>query len=285
MKKIGVIGCGLMGKGMITNLLQKSYDVTIFDVNEQAMIPLVEKGATSAKSIASLASKVDLVLLSLPSPKIIEHILIEEAFPAMKQGTYILDMSTNDVELTRKLASEAKKLQITLFDCPVSGGPKGADAGTLTIMVGGDEAKYPMIAPVLEVIGENINYIGDDGAGQIVKLCNNMLVGGIISLASEVLKTGEKLGVNKKKIAEVMQNGSAQNKVMDVFGPSILSEDSDEVTFSLANMLKDIRLYEEMATNAGITSDVSKSVQQLYELAEEAEMGSQDATAVFEVVK
>lgn len=285
MKQIGVIGCGLMGKGIIINLLKNNYDVTIYDVNEKAMIPLVEKGATQAKTVVSLAKNVDVLLLSLPSPKIIKQLLLNEVFPAMQEKSFILDMSTNDVEVTRQLANQAEKYGITFFDCPLSGGPVGADEGTLSIMVGGNKQVYPKIVPVLETIGKNIEYIGESGAGQIVKLCNNMVVGGIISLLSEVLKVGEGLGIEKEKIAELMQKGSAQNKVMDVFGPSILKEEFDDVTFSLANMVKDIRLYEHMAQQTSITSNISGAVQQLFELASKEGKETSDATVVYEMIK
>lgn len=285
MKKVGVIGCGLMGQGMIQNLLQQQYDVMIYDVNDAATTLLVEKGATSAKDVTTLAQAVDVLLLSLPSPKIIQDVLLKEAFPAMHQGSFVLDMSTNDVEMTRDLAQKAQNSGITFFDCPLSGGPAGANAGTLTIMVGGDETQFPIVLPILEAIGKQIEYIGDNGAGQIVKLCNNMLVGGIISLASEVLKTGEKLGVNKEKISELMQKGSAQTRVMDVFGQSLLSEDFDKVTFSLANMMKDIQLYENMTVDAKVSTPISKSVKQLYKTAVDDGKEGKDATAVYELVK
>lgn len=284
MMQIGVIGCGLMGQGIITNLLQANYEVTIYDVNEAATLPLVEKGAVRAQDVSSLAGNVDVLLLSLPSPNIIQDILLKEAFPVMREGTFVLDVSTNDVEITRQLAKKAKCNDITYFDCPLSGGPSGAHDGTLTIMVGGDQKKFPTMLPILEAIGKKIEYIGESGAGQIVKLCNNMVVGGIIGLVGEALKTGEAMGVKKERIAELMQKGSAQTKVMDVFGPSIITEQFHDVTFSLNNMLKDVRLYEEMAENISVSTDISKAVQQLYELAFEADKGDKDATVIYEIV-
>src|SRR5690625_1216611 len=115
MKKVGVIGCGLMGQGMIQNLLQQKYDVIIYDVNDQATIPLVEKGATQAKDVATLAQDVDVLLLSLPTPTIIQEVLLKEAYPVMKVGSFVLDMSTNDVEITRDLAKKAQNYDITFY--------------------------------------------------------------------------------------------------------------------------------------------------------------------------
>lgn len=280
-KKIGIIGCGLMGEGMVRNLLQQNFDVFIFDINEAMTIPLVEAGAKKVESISFLAKEVSVIIVSLPSPKIIYDVLTEELFPALQENSYVLDMSTNDVDITRKLEKEAKEKEIAFFDCPVSGGPAGAKSGTLTIMVGGAEEKYIDILPTLETIGDNIEYIGKSGAGQIVKMCNNMMVGGIISLASEILKTGEGLGVSKKKITELMQKGSAQTKVMDVFGPSILKENFNDVNFSLANMMKDIELYQGMSNKVGVDPIISKSVETLYRSAVQSGNEAKDATVVF----
>src|SRR5699024_7300703 len=150
--------------------------------------PLVEKGATQAKTVVSLAKNVDVLLLSLPSPEIIKQLLLNEVFPAMQEKSFILDMSTNDVEVTRQLANQAEKYGINFFNCPLNGETVGANEGTLSIIVSGNKQIYPKIVPVLETIEKNIEYIGENVVGQIVKLCNNMVVGGIISLLSEVLK-------------------------------------------------------------------------------------------------
>lgn len=284
MKKIGVIGCGLMGAGMIRNLLHQQFDVIVFDINEAMTSPLVEAGATKANKVTSLAKEVDAVIVSLPSPQVIYDVLTKDVFPHLRENSFVLDMSTNDVEITRQLNKEASKDNIYFYDCPLSGGPAGANAGTLTIMVGGLKEKFSDICPLLQAIGETIEYIGESGAGQIVKLCNNMMVGGIISLASETLQVGEKLGVDKGKITQLMQKGSAQTKVMDVFGPSILEENFDDVTFSLANMMKDIHLYQSMGEQAEVNPSVSQSIVALYESAIKAGKEAKDATAVYDEI-
>lgn len=115
MMQIGVIGCGLMGQGIITNLLQANYEVTIYDVNEAATLPLVEKGAVRAQDVSSLAGNVDVLLLSLPSPNIIQDILLKEAFPVMREGTFVLDVSTNDVEITRQLAKRQNVMTLLIL--------------------------------------------------------------------------------------------------------------------------------------------------------------------------
>ncbi|WP_307786779.1 NAD(P)-dependent oxidoreductase [Pseudogracilibacillus auburnensis] len=287
-KNIGVVGCGLMGFGIAKNLLKHSYNVVVFDINKEAVKKLENEGAQSAESVRTLAKEVDVLILSLPSPPLIEKLMTDSkdgAFDVMKKGTVILDMSTNDVELTRKLYDKAKQQEIDYYDCPLSGGPAGANDGTLTIMVGGKEEKFSTILPVLQAVGEKIDYVGASGAGQIVKLCNNMIVGGIISLVSEALLTGEKAGVPKEKMAAIFQKGSAQTKVMDVFGPNIIADTFDEVKFSLANMMKDMNLYQYLAENVEVPALASQSAHQLYQLASYQDKGQKDSTAVYEIIK
>ncbi|MEI3613655.1 NAD(P)-dependent oxidoreductase [Pseudogracilibacillus sp. SO30301A] len=288
MKNIGVVGCGLMGFGIVSTLLKSDYNVHVYDISDDPVQKLVEKGAIRAENVRTLAKSVDTIVLSLPSPSLIKILLTDKeqgAFSVMKKGTHILDMSTNDVEMTRQLHKSAKELGIEYFDCPLSGGPEGANNGTLTIMVGGSEQAFPKVLPVLETVGSTIEYVGESGTGQIVKLCNNVVVGGIISLLSEALITGEKAGVPKEKIASILQKGSGQTRVMDVFGSNMLKDTFDDVKFSLANMMKDMNLYRNLAETQQIPTVSSQSAHQLFQIASYNGKGHQDSTAVYEVVE
>jgi 3-hydroxyisobutyrate dehydrogenase-like beta-hydroxyacid dehydrogenase len=227
------------------------------------------------------------LLTSLPTPGILEEVLTGEAgaLHVMGQGTYVLDMSTTDVETTRRLNGYAKEKGITFFDCPVSGGPQGADLGTLTIMVGGDAEKYQNVQPVLQAVGKEIRYIGESGSGQVVKLCNNMVVAGITVLLSETFLTGGKAGVDVHTIAEVMQLGSAQNRVLSVFGPNLMEGTHDHVIFMLNHMAKDIELYMNLAKQGEIPHMVSSVVHQLFQAARKEGKGEMDTTAVSQVLE
>lgn len=288
MEKIGVIGCGLMGYGIATNLLRKGYEVTVYDTNPDAVERVVAKGGSGVATVPALAQSCDVVILSLPTTDLVENVLLdsrEGALHVMKPGSAVLDMSTNDVAKTRKLEDVASSVGISYFDCPVSGGPDGASTGTLTIMVGGSEKTYPQVSSVLHAMGKHVEYLGPSGAGQIVKLCNNMVVGGIISLLGEALLTGEKAGISKEKLGELFQKGSAQTKVMDVFGPSIIHETYDDVTFSLANMLKDLSLYRNLATEVGVSTTISDAPRELFTRANATGGGRRDSTAVAELIE
>src|SRR5690625_1911366 len=154
MEKIGVIGCGLMGAGIIRTLLQAEYPVTVYDVNDQAVENVVTLGAVKASNIKHLAERVDIIILSLPSAELIENVVQVNDDALLKvfgKNKVIIDMSTNDVALTKKLYNASKKEQIYFFDCPLSGGPDGARSGNLTMMVGGDRKKYEEILTTIIV--------------------------------------------------------------------------------------------------------------------------------------
>lgn len=277
-----------MGRGIVKNLLESGYTVFVYDIDKQAVERLVIKGAISSNNVISLAKEVDVMILSLPSPALIKKLMLDEvqgqgAFHVMKKGSYIVDMSTNDVGITEELHDSALTFDLEFLDSPVSGGPLGAESGTLTIMVGGNERAYNDVLPVLNAVGNQIKYVGGSGAGQTVKLCHNMVVGGIIALISEALLTGEKAGISKRKVASILQKGSAQTKVMDVFGSNILEDTFEDVKFSLDNMSKDIHLYRNLAENNEVPTFASQSVNQLYQIARNKGKGKLDSTAIYEL--
>jgi len=288
MTAVGIIGCGLMGSGIAKNLLKNHYKVHVFDINEVAVKNLVDHGAIASATPSEMASEIDFLIMSLTSPDIIKDTLLHEqngVLFKMKKGSFILDMSTNDVQLTREIHKTAEENGIQFYDCPLSGGPEGAANGTLTIMIGGSEDHYPTILPVLQAVGKHIEYVGKSGAGQTVKLCHNMVVAGVVTLLSEAFLTGERAGVSKEKLAGILQKGSGQTRAMDVFGVNILDESFDNVKFSLANMTKDIHLYRELAENSQVSTFVSDMTHQLFHLGKNKGKGQQDSSAVYTVLK
>jgi 3-hydroxyisobutyrate dehydrogenase len=282
MSKVGVIGCGLMGKGMAKNLLKAGHEVSVYDTNPSVLKEMENMGAQPVEGIASLAADRTFLLTSLPSSEILEQVLLgaSGAIQVMKKGTFILDMGTTDVMLTRSLHQQAGKKGISFFDCPVSGGPQGAEQGKLTIMVGGEHSNLNFVSPILEALGSEIVYIGDSGSGQIVKLCNNLMVAGIIALLSEVFLTGEKAGVPPSRLAEVLGKGSAQSKALHVFGPNLVNDEYENVLFQLNHMAKDTDLYIRLVEQGNAPSFVASVIQQLYNKTKILGKGGLDTTAV-----
>ncbi|TQR13755.1 NAD(P)-dependent oxidoreductase [Psychrobacillus soli] len=285
--KIGMIGCGAMGAGIVKNLLKNHHQVWTFDPDPNKQDSMRELGAIPVSSMESVASTLEVIMLSLPLTELVEDAIVGEGgiLAHLEKGTYILDMSTTDVNITKKLAQYAKEAGVYFFDCPVSNGPVGAENGTLTIMVGGEREKFETIQPILSVIGKEIRYIGPVGSGQVVKLCNNMVVAGIMVLLSETLVAGTKAGVDAKIIAEVMSIGSAQSKVLSVFGPNLINDTHENVNFLLSHMAKDVRLFTELAKDAQASIFVSPIVDQLFEIAKIQGKGSLDTSAVGQMLE
>ena len=282
MMNIRVIGCGAMGAGMVKNLLKSDYVVSTFDPDSTKQKKMEQLGATPVPAANFSLNDMDVILLSLPSSSIVQDTVIGKngVLHYLRKGTFILDMSTTDVELTKQLAQSAKEKGVYFLDCPVSNGPVGAENGTLTIMVGGEKLAFNKMLPLFKAIGEEIRYIGPSGSGQVVKLCNNMLVAGITTLLSETFLTGARNGVDPLKIAEVMSIGSAQTKVLSVFGPNLLENTHDDVKFFLSHMEKDISLYMEMTKRSDSPALLSAIIDQLYKTAKRQGMGKLDTSAV-----
>lgn len=287
MEQVGVVGCGAMGRGLVKNLLKKGYQVFAYDLNPKALKEVQELGASPMPSVTALAGQVSVLITSLPSSSVLAEIILDQkgALQELQPNSYILDFGTTDVEITRQLNKQATEKGVHFFDCPVSGGPKGAAEGSLTIMVGGDKNYLESILPILQAVGKNIKYIGEAGSGQVVKLCHNMVVAGITTLLSEAFLTGVKAGVSVESLAEIMQMGSAHNRVLSIFGPNILNNTHENILFFLSHMAKDVDLYMQLAKQGGVPTLVSSNIHHLYQIALIKGKGGLDTSAISQVLE
>lgn len=287
MDAVGVIGVGAMGKGMIGSLLQKGYRVFAFDPIPAAQDWAKEIGALVVNSPAEVGKMARAVITSLPGPAIVEQVLLGRngLYSTLASGSYVLDASTIDPATAKRLHEAGLEKGISYFDCPVSGGPAGAAAGTLTIMVGGDESKLPEITPYLQGIGKDIFFLGESGAGQVAKLCHNSVVATITAALGEAFTVGAKAGVDPQKLAAVMDKGSAHNRVLSVFGPNILYGTYEKTIFSLDHMHKDLQLYTKAAREQQVPILVGATVSQMYEAAKAQGKGAWDSSAVCSVTE
>ncbi len=287
MKQIGLIGCGVMGKGIAKNLLAKGYTVHVYDSNPDLLEWCNGIGAIFCSSPREVGNESEVVITSLPGPEIVKDVLLGDngVLHSLRPNSYILDMSTIDPVTTQELSYHAKEKEIHFFDCPVSGGPAGAHDGTLTIMVGGDELHLPPVQPVLEAMGKDFFYLGKSGSGQIAKLCHNMLVAAITTGLGEAFTVAAKAGVAPDKLAQVIDSGSASNRVLSVFGQNMLNGTFEEVKFSLNHMHKDISLYTKTSSAYGVPSFVGSLVCQLYETAKANGKGHLDSSAVYQTIQ
>lgn len=225
MKKIGFVGLGIMGKPMVRNLLKKGFDVTAFDIVEAAVQEMVEAGATGAKSAKEVATDKDVVITMVPSGPIVRSLLQGEdgILAGVKPGTVIIDMSS----VTPVESQEFNKLAIEhgceFLDAPVSGGEPGAVAGTLAIMIGGEQSTLDKVTDVLGAMGTSITLVGPSGSGSVTKLANQVIVNLNIAAVSEALVLATKAGADPKKVYEAIRGGLAGSTVLDAKAPMMYS--------------------------------------------------------------
>ena len=208
--RVAVIGVGNMGGRMSRRLLAAGYPLTISDASLELVAALVAEGALAAASAAEAAREADLVILSLPTPAIVEAVVTGEQgiLRTARPGTTVVDMSTGDPGTARRVEAACRAAGVNFLDAPVSRGVMGAEKGTLLIMVGGDEEVLEATRPVLSVLGSEIIHVGGPGSGQVVKLCNNMLSAINMQALGEVLVTGVKAGVELEVLARVLTAGT-----------------------------------------------------------------------------
>jgi 2-hydroxy-3-oxopropionate reductase len=225
---LGFIGLGLMGRPMARNLLKAGFRLVVHNRSPGPMDDLVAHGASRADSPADLARRVTRIITMVPDSPDVERVLAGEqgVFTTIQPGTIIIDCSSIAPTAARALAEQAKSRGGIMLDAPVSGGEIGAIAGTLSIMVGGDAEAFTEVKPILDAMGnpEKVLRVGDSGAGQVTKVCNQMVIGGTLAVVSEAFALAIKAGVDPAKVREALLGGIAASRVLEVHGERILNE-------------------------------------------------------------
>ena len=250
---VGFIGLGTMGIEMTRNLLKAGHSVRAFDVVPAALRAAKEAGAVPCGAVAEAAQGAFLVITMLPDTPHVEEVVMGDGGlrsnpPA---GKLIIDMSTISPQAVRAMAMALKTDGLDFIDAPVSGGPLGAKNSTLTIMAGGDAEAYARARPVLTAMGTTINHVGTSGAGQTVKLCNQLMVGINLQAVCEALALGRASGVDLTQMREVLLGGSAASWMLDRLGPAMIGGDPS-AGFRIDLMLKDLRLVGELAQSLSV---------------------------------
>jgi 2-hydroxy-3-oxopropionate reductase len=261
---IGFIGLGIMGRPMARNLMAAGYRLVVFDVLPAAVEEVVAGGATAGVSPRAVAAETDVLITMLPDSPEVRSVYLgpDGAFEALRAGWLAIDMSSIAPGTARELAERAAAAGAEILDAPVSGGDKGAIAGTLSIMVGGSEAGFDRARPILEVMGKTIVHVGPAGAGQVVKVCNQVVVGVVIEAVAEALVLGAKAGVDPGRIADVLQGGLAATKVLEMRRQNMLSGRFDP-GFRIRLHLKDLKNALELAREEGVSLPATAAVEQL----------------------
>ncbi|MBU3007724.1 NAD(P)-dependent oxidoreductase [Cobetia amphilecti] len=263
--KIAFIGLGNMGEPMAANLVKAGFDLNIHDVDRNKAESLVQAGAHWADSIQAAVSEADVVMTSLPSPAIIKQVASAEdgLIAHIREGAIWIELSTNNLDVWRDVRELAASKQVRTLDAPISGGAEGAAAGTLTVLVGGDQATFDECQPIFSAIGKRIDYLGEAGAGYVAKIAQVVLCYLHSVALSEALMLGVKGGVPADKMLAIIQNSTGRSYVADRYGPSILNGDYDP-TFELGLALKDMRLTLELAGQVMAELPMCRQVEQMY---------------------
>lgn len=266
---LGFIGLGAMGGPMVRRLLEHGHRVIVNDIDKAAMDRAVGQGAEAAASPAEVASRAEIVLVSLPTPDVVKRVALGEGGIAQGDKVKIyVDLSTTGPRVAVEVAEALKQKGITPMDAPVSGGVGGAEKGTLAVMVSGDRAVWERLRPVLEIIGKNAFFVGEEsGQGQTMKLINNLLSATAMAASCEAFAMGAKAGLDPDVMVDVISAGSGRNTaVTDKFPKAILTRTFD-YGFRTELMYKDVKLCLEEAEALGVPMWVAQSVKQWWSYA------------------
>ncbi len=253
MERIGFIGLGIMGQPMVQNILKAGYSVTVFNRSTSAIEFLTTHGATPATSPKQVAEQSDIVITCLPDSPDVESVVLGEngILSGLRSGMLLIDMSTIAPATSKKIYSELQTHGIQALDAPVSGGDIGAQQATLSIMVGGDRSAFDRALPVLQTMGKNIIHIGESGAGQVTKACNQIVVAMTVQAVAEALTLAKKSGVDPAKVRAALLGGFAQSRVLEVHGQRILDE-SFQPGFKLDLHRKDMNIVLQTGREVGV---------------------------------
>jgi 2-hydroxy-3-oxopropionate reductase len=286
-QNVGFIGLGLMGKPMARNLLKKGFPVVVHSRSRGPVDELVNEGATPANSPAEVARAATFIMTMLPDGPDVEKVLEGDngVFKAMAAGSVIVDSSTIAPATARRLAARAKELGASMLDAPVSGGEIGAIDGTLTFMVGGDGAALESMREVLGAMGkpERIVHVGESGAGQICKACNQIVLGGTMSVVAEAIALSRKAGVDPMKVRAALMGGFAQSRVLEVHGERMITGNW-KPGFKAKLFKKDLGIAMNTLAENGVPAVTSSVVQQLVNAQMAAGEGEEDYSGIAKAI-
>ena len=279
---IGFIGVGRIGRLMAQHVLDAVYDLFVNDLNRESAQPLLEKGARWVESPKLIAQLCPVVLTCLPGPPEVEAVVYGDngLMAGWKEGDIYVDMSTNSPTTVRRVAADAKLKGVSVLDAPVSGGIQGAEAATLSIIVGGDAQCLERVRQILAVIGKNIFHVGDVGCGNIAKIVNNMISAGCNAITAECMVLGVKAGIDPQKLYEVIRTSSGNNYWIERYYSTLIFKGNFEPGFRINLALKDIGLARALGNEYGISLPVSDIVEQKYLEAKAAGLGEKGTAAI-----
>ncbi|MGA7875718.1 MAG: NAD(P)-dependent oxidoreductase [Desulfoferrobacter sp.] len=285
-EKIGFIGLGIMGRRMALNILKAGFRMTVWNRTAGKMETLVAEGAEAASNPAEVAAKSDIIIICVSDTPDVEAVIKgkDGVLEGAKPGSLVIDCSTISPTVTRELAKMLSERQVAMLDAPVSGGSEGAAQGTLSIMVGGKSEDVQRAVPVLQAMGKKITHVGANGAGQIVKLVNQILVVGHALAMSEALLFAQAGGVDLQETLEAVSAGAAGSWMLSNRGPQIIRRDW-RPGFTVDLQQKDVRLVLGAADDMGVPLPGTALIHQLYRTLQARDLGSEGNHALVKALE
>ncbi|GAA5177290.1 2-hydroxy-3-oxopropionate reductase [Niveibacterium umoris] len=288
--KVGFVGLGIMGRPMALNLLKGGHAVAVWTRRAESMQPLLTAGATAADSAAALARDCDVVISMVADAPDVEQVALgpqgvaEGAEAAGRSDLVFIDMSTIAPSAARAIAARMAERGVTMLDAPVSGGEVGAIAGSLTIMVGGYQAACERVRPVLECMGKTVTWIGESGAGQVAKACNQILTGAGVAIVAEALHFARASGVDPARVREAMMGGFANSRILENHGQRMLDRNF-KPGFKAWMHQKDLRIVLDEAHKMGVSLPNSAATAQMLNGLVGSGMGEDDSISLLRLLE
>lgn len=290
---IGFVGLGHMGLPMARNLLNAGHNVTGYDVNPAPLEAFAQSGGRAANTLTELAGNQAILITMLQTGEQVKQVCLGDAglFASADKRALFIDCSSIDVQASREIHQQASQYELAAVDAPVSGGVAGANAATLTFMLGGEEPSVARATPVLSTMGKTIIHTGPAGSGQAAKICNNMILGISMIAISEAFLLAEKLGLSSEKLHEVVTHASGQCWAMSHYVPvpgileHVPANHDYEPGFTAAMMLKDLHLSQISAAACSFNTPMGHHAEQLYQRFIDQGMGPLDFSAIIQLLK
>ena len=285
-ESIGFIGLGIMGRGMARNLLKAGFSLTVWNRTASVMEPLVEAGANKGNSPADVAAQSDIIITCVSDTPDVEAVILGAGgvIHGAKAGSLVIDMSTISPQVTQAIAGQLAEKGVQMLDAPISGGSEGAANGTLSIMVGGDGAQVERAMPAFQAMGKAITHVGANGAGQTVKLVNQILVVVNMLAVGEALLFAQAGGLDLEKTLEAVKAGAAGSWMLSNRGPQVINRDW-RPGFMVDLQQKDLRLALKAADEMGVPLLGTSTVFNLYRTLQAQGLGAEGNHALVKALE
>ncbi|WP_411965869.1 NAD(P)-dependent oxidoreductase [Haloferax sp. YSMS24] len=263
MVRIGFIGLGAMGSRMTIQLLEHGYEMVVYDPRPEAVESLVERGAVGTEDATDVARQADVVMLSLPGPDEVQMV-VDEVEDGFDEGDVLIDLTTSKPTTTNAVADQLAEHGVHVLGAPVSGGPSGAEEGTLAVMVGGDHDVFERCEEIFDVIGGNVVYIDEEpGHGHAMKLTNNYLSFVAMICTSEAIVLGKQVGLEPETMLDVFNSGSARNTATSFKFPEYILPETYDMEYSMALVEKDMQLLMDVSNETKTPFMAGGTIRQL----------------------